>query len=188
MAGALSVLLLAGCAPAADVEAEGAEEPVQVTSTSAAGEPDERCAAVISDAVVEGLGWTAAGAAVEVAGRCERSGAGTLLSVGTDPTVRPDAGPGRVERAYARACADLSGAGEPVPEQDPQWLGLGSGETACVRGLGSDRDGGLIQIYTLSDEGWLVHGQLTDDGDTPTDRVRSAVALLVSQAIVSDWS
>ena len=56
VAGALSVLLLAGCAPAADVEAEGADQPVPVTSTSAAGEPDDRCAAVLSDDVVSGSG------------------------------------------------------------------------------------------------------------------------------------
>ncbi len=167
--------------------ATGATESGEVVASDAPEDPDERCAAVVTDAVVDELGWSEVGAAVRGPGRCERGGEGMLLTVGADPTVRPDAGRDRVERAYARACAGLSEAGEPVPEQDPEWLGLRSGETACVRGLGPDRAGGLVRVYTLSDSGWLVHAQVTDDGDTPTGQVRSAVALLVAQSIAADW-
>lgn len=177
-----------GCDAAGDADAVGGDQPVPVTSDAATGVPDDRCATVLSDDVVSGLGWTGTGAAVESAGRCERGGDGTLLTLGADRTVRPDAGEARVRRAYEEACAGLSDDGAPVPERDPEWLGLAGDETACVRGLGPDRPGGLVELYTLSDSGWLVHGQLTDDAETPADDVRSAVAELVAQAAAADWS
>ncbi len=186
----LAAVLLTGCGAAGTETGSGPESgPSTVTSDAASGEPDDRCAAVLSDDVMTELGWSASGTAVEGAGgRCERGGDGRFLVVGADPTVRPDAGPDRVERAYARACAALSAEGEAVPEQDPEWLGLESGRTACVRGLGPDRSGGLIQVYTLSDAGWLVQAQVTDDRETSLEALRAGVAVLVDRATAGDWS
>ena len=166
-----------------DGTADSSDTPSVLTSEDPSGEPDELCAGVITDDVVADLAWVDPGTAVRSAGRCERGGKGDLVTVGADPTVRPDGGSAEVQQAYADACQSLSG--DRVPEQDPDWLG---GASACVVGLDGDATAGFVELYTISDGGWLVHGQVAQSTEVANDDFRKAVAALVANAAAADWA
>jgi hypothetical protein len=185
----LSLCAVLGACGDADSEAKDAAgsppsgDPAQVTSDDATGDPDDRCAEVISDPVVALLGWSDTGTAVTSAGRCERGASGDTVTVGADETVRPDAG-ADVQAAYDAACQTLSTDGPGAAEQDPSWL---DGASACVVGPQDGATAGFFEFYTVSEGGWLVHGQLAQSTEAETDDLKAAIAKLVTQASASDW-
>lgn len=171
-------------AGSAEGDAVGAtDQPAVVTSQDPTGTPDATCAEVITDEVASLLGWVDVGDAVRSAGRCERQGTDNLVTVGVDPTVRPDGGADEVQAAYVDACQALSG--EQVPQQDPDWLAPGA--SACVVGLDAAATSGFVEFYSVSETGWLVHGQVAQSSDVGTDDFRAAVSALVTNATAAEW-